>query len=106
MFVKKNNYMLKDQKPDPNAPGVDEIIDVEEYALSGKPTKPHAVKFRIKIDNQKFDVQVPSMTGREILKLVAKTPDRCQLRQRVHGKVVTVGADEKVSFATPGLERF
>lgn len=84
----------------------DEIIDLEDYALSGKHPDPHAKKFRIKVDNQKFDVEVPSMTGREILKLVGKSPERCQLRQKAHGKVITIKPDEKVDFTVPGIERF
>jgi hypothetical protein len=84
----------------------DEIIDLEEYALTGKPVNPHAKKFRIKIDHQKFVVEMPSMTGAEILKLASKDPKRCQLREKIHGKFVTIAADEQVDFRTPGVERF
>ncbi len=84
----------------------DEIIDLEEIALSGKHPNPHARKFRIKIDNQKFDVDSPTMFGRDILKLVGKSPERCQLRQKAHGKVMTIGPDQTVDFTVPGIERF
>jgi len=83
-----------------------EIIDLEEYALANKHPHHEAKKFRIKIDNQKFEVDKPSMTGREILKLVGKTPERCQLRERIHGRFITIAHDEVVDFRKPGIERF
>jgi hypothetical protein len=85
---------------------VEEIIDLEEYAKAKK-HPPHAKGYRIRIDKEKKDVDVPEMTGREILKLVGKTPETYLLSQKIHGgQVVPVGADKKVDFRTPGIERF
>lgn len=84
----------------------EDIFDLEELALAGKHPHPHAKKFRIRIDHQKYVVEVPSMTGAEILKLAGKSPERCQLRQRIHGKVITIPPKEVVDFTKHGIERF
>lgn len=83
-----------------------EIFDLEECCTSENHPPAHARHFRIKIDNQKFDVKVASMTGAEILGLVGKDPKRCQLREKFCGKFVTISPDQVVKFTTPGIERF
>lgn len=88
-------------------PGPDEVIDLEEYARSGR-KPPRAKTYRIRIDKAKYDVSVPSMTGREILTLAGKTPvERFMLSQKLHGgQVKPIGLDEAVDFTAPGVERF
>lgn len=83
----------------------DEIVDLEEFAATGKPV-PKGKKYRIRIDKEVKVVDVDHMTGREILALVGKTPDKFILRQRAKGGVHPVGPDDKVSFLDPGVERF
>ena len=83
----------------------DEIIDLAEFADAGKPV-PKGKKYRIRIDKEVKIVDVDHMTGREILALVGKTPDKFILRQRANGGVHPVGPDDKVSFLDPGVERF
>jgi hypothetical protein len=83
----------------------DEIIDLEEFAASGKPV-PKGKKYRIRIDKELKVVEVDHMTGREILALVGKTPDKFILRQRTTSGVHPVGADDQLSFLDPGVERF
>lgn len=83
----------------------DEIIDLAEFADAGKPV-PKGKKYRIRIDKEGKIVDVDHMTGREILALVGKTPDKFILRQRANGGVHPVGPDDKVSFLDPGVERF
>lgn len=85
--------------------GNNDIIDLEEYTAASKPV-PRGKKYRIRIDKDTKVVEVDHMTGREILALVGKTPEKFILRQRVKGAVKPVGADEKVSFLEPGVERF
>jgi hypothetical protein len=86
--------------------GPEELIDLEEWAKAGKTPKP-AKTYRIRIDKDKKDVNVPSMTGRQILALVNKTPETHMLSQKIHGGAPkTVGADDHVRFDTPGIERF
>lgn len=83
----------------------DEIIDLEEFAAAGKPV-PQGKKYRIRIDKELKVVEVDHMTGREILTLVGKTPDKFILRQRTKSGVHPVGPDDNVSFLDPGVERF
>ena len=84
----------------------DDVIDIEEYCLSEKHPPHEAKKFLIKIDNQKYLVDRPEMTGHEILALVGKDSKRCQLREKFCGKFVTIAPDQVVKFTTPGIERF
>jgi hypothetical protein len=85
----------------------EEVIDLEEFAKAGK-KPPRAKKYRIRIDKQKYVVEVPGMTGRQILDLAGKTPvERYMLSQKLHGgQVKPIGLDEPVDFTTPGVERF
>lgn len=85
----------------------DEIIDIEEYAKAKKPV-PAGRKYRIRIDDNRYVVDVPSMTGRQILALAGKTPpENFILTQKLHGgKLHTVELDEVVDFTAPGVERF
>jgi hypothetical protein len=69
------------------------LIDVEAYAKAGKRVPPHQpeTRYRIRIDKEQRVVSVPSLSGREILALVDKTPDRYRLDQKLHG-----GATRKI----------
>jgi len=51
-----------------------EIIDIEEHSKThgGKP--PKARRYKIRVDREKFTVEVPGMKGRDILTLAGKTP--------------------------------
>jgi hypothetical protein len=82
-------------------------VDVEEYAKRGEKV-PHARRYRIRIDREKYTVAVPKMSGRELLKLAGKVPaERFTLTQKFRGGAVhAVGLDETVVFTTPGIERF
>jgi len=89
--------------------GGEEVIDLEEYAKAGKEVPPHkpGVKYRIRIDKEKFVVDVPQMKGKEILALVGKAPDRYRLDQKLRGGgTKKIGAEETVSFTAPGPEKF
>lgn len=83
----------------------DSIIDLEEYVAAGKQVPPNK-HYRIRIDKETKVVAVPRLSGREILALVGKTPEKFILRQRVKGSVLPVGPDDVVSFLDPGVERF
>lgn len=82
-----------------------DIVDLEEFAVAGKPVPP-GKRYRIRIDKETKVVEVDHLTGRQILALVHKTPEKYLLRQRIHGGVKPVEPDEKVSFLEPGIERF
>lgn len=100
--------MTFDKNQSANTPDmeVEELIDLEEWAKAGKKPKP-AKAYRIRVDKEKFDVTVVSMTGREILALVNKTPETFLLSQKIRGGATEpIGADDEVRFDAPGVERF
>ena len=67
--------------------------------------KPHT--FKIRIDKQNYDVNVPSMTGSQLLALAGKPTSKYKLIQRLQGgQAKPVGGDESVCFTDPGVERF
>ena len=105
----RRTTMLQDREHDEHGHGaaaIEELIDLEEWAKAGKPPKPAKV-YRIRIDTVKKDVNVPSMTGRQILALIDKTPETYMLSQKIRGSApIPIGADTVVHFDTPGIERF
>jgi hypothetical protein len=89
-----------------NEGAIEELIDVEEWAKAGKTPGPAKV-YRIRIDKEKKDVSSPSLTGRQILALVGKTPETHLLSQKIRGGAPEpISADQSVSFTAPGVERF
>ncbi len=85
---------------------LEEIIDLEEWVKAKK--EPHKAKrYRIRIDKEKFVVTVHEMTGKDILALSGKTPDKYLLSQKFHGgRVEPVGPDQVVEFHRCEVERF
>jgi hypothetical protein len=83
-----------------------EVIDLEEWAKAGK--KPQKAKrYRIRIDKEYKEVSVHEMTGRQILALVNKTPEKYLLSQKLRGGVVEpVKPDQVVMFHLHAVERF
>jgi hypothetical protein len=85
---------------------LEEIIDLEEWAKADREPK-RAKRYRIRIDKQYFVVEVHSMTGREILALVGKTPETYLLSQKFRGgRVEPIEADQVVEFHRHKIERF
>lgn len=84
-----------------------EIVNIEEYAKAGKPI-PKDVIYRIRIDKEKYDVDVPEMTGLDLLLLAGKMPpDRYNLYQKLKGgQTKKIEPDEYADFTAPGVERF
>ena len=56
---------------------LDEIADLEEYARQGK-RPPLCRGYRIRVNGERFVVQDPCTTGREILELAGLTPPEQQ----------------------------
>lgn len=94
------------EKPLPSGEIEVDIIDIEEFSLKSESKKPKAKKYRIRVDKEKFVVEVPSMTGREILKLAGKNPAEWLLNQKIKKRFEPVDLDEVVDFTAPGVERF
>ena len=86
---------------------LDELIDLEEYSRANR-KPPRARRYLIRIDKKKYEVQVPSMTGRELLTLAGKTPvSNYMITQKLRGgQTYRIELDEAADFTTPGVERF
>lgn len=85
---------------------LEEVIDLEEQAKAGHEPK-KAKKYRLRIDKEKYTVEVHEMTGRQILGLAGKTPEKYMLSQKLHGGLIEpVGADQVVIFHHHKVERF
>ena len=85
---------------------IDEV-DIESTASTGQ-RRPRARQYRIRVDRERFLVDVPTMTGREIIELASRTPpENWLLSQKLHGgKVLNIALDMVVDFRAPGVERF
>lgn len=107
--METRNDQLVDGNPaaTPAAELLEDVIDLEEYALANR-RPPKARRYIIRIDKKKYTVEVPAMTGRDLLKLAGKLPpERYMITQRFcGGRTRRVGLDEKADFTTPGVERF
>ena len=86
---------------------VEELVDLEEFAKANR-RPPRAKQYRIRIDREQFVVDVPAMTGRELLLLSGKNPpEQFSIFQKLRGgQTQKIGLDEKADFTTPGVERF
>jgi Multiubiquitin len=84
----------------PVSPEVVEVeeLDVEEFSKmhGGKP--PKAKRYIIRIDREKYTVNVPEMTGRQILELAKKLPpENWLLNQKLKGgRVVAIGLNDSL----------
>ena len=85
---------------------VDDVIDIEVYGRERK-TVPLARAYRIRIDKPYYVVDVPEMTGLQLLELAGKKPPTDYvLRQILQGQSVKVELDAVVDFRAPGVEKF
>ena len=84
-----------------------EIAEIEEFGKKNQ-KPPKAKKYQIRIDKEKYIVEVYQMTGRGLLELAKKMPtERYTISQKLHGgQVKEIGLDEITDFTTPGVERF
>ncbi len=86
---------------------LNEIADLEEYARLGT-QPPRCRGYRIRVNGERFVVEKPEPTGREILEIAGLTPpENYTLRIKIRGEPPRkVGLDEKVNLRTPGVEKF
>lgn len=86
---------------------LDEIIDLEEYAKSGK-RPPLAKGYRIRVNGEPFVLHDPEPTGRAILTIAGLLPaETYTLRIKLAGeKPKKVELGEKVDLRHPGVEKF
>lgn len=90
-----------------NEIGQVEIVDLEEYARRGE-CPPKGRRYRIKIDGERYIVDDPAITGRQVLILAGlEPPENYTLRVTVAGqRPEKVGLDESVDLTRRGVERF
>lgn len=86
---------------------LDEIADLEEYALAGK-QPPRCRGYRIRVNGERYEVFDPDPTGRMILELARLVPpENYTLRVKIRGEQPRkVGLDEKINLRQPGVEKF
>ncbi len=86
------------------------LIDIEVFVRERRVVPPHQPhhRYRIRIDNAYHVVEGSHRTGRQLLELAKKTPpERFRIFQKLAGGASkTIGLEESVSFAAPGVERF
>lgn len=87
-------------------PADDDAVDIEECGRH-KRRPPRVRKYRIKVDGERYVIESPEITGRDILALVGKSPDEWLLNQKLHGgRRERIEPDALVDLARPGIERF
>ncbi|MDR6472224.1 hypothetical protein J2777_005965 [Paraburkholderia graminis] len=82
-----------------------EIIDIEIFVREKKPV-PHGHRYRIRIDKVHYVVNVPQMTGEQILGLAGKSSAGWLLSEKVGGQMRPVAPNQTVDFTAHGVERF
>ncbi len=83
-----------------------EVVDLEEYACSGKPIPKRVKYYLIKVDKEKIRVQSP-ITADEILIAAGLDPCEYRLEQKFKGrKRVTLEPNQIVDLREPGIEHF
>jgi len=83
-----------------------EVIDIETFAREGK-TVPKGKRYRIRIDKEFKVLEQETITGREILGLVGKTPEAYHLYEHIRGgQTRTIQANDVIDVTAPGVERF
>jgi len=86
--------------------GIFEEIDIEEYVRSKRPI-PEAKRYVIRIDKERRVVHTPLLTGRQILELVGKTPDKFKLYEHFPGRQPEpIEPDQEVHLRKHHVERF
>ncbi|MCS6115939.1 multiubiquitin domain-containing protein [Shewanella baltica] len=82
-----------------------DIPDLEDCACNHSQPDKHQ-KYRIKIDKNKYKVECPRLTVREILALAGYDESRYLYQKFSGGERRQISLDEKVDFTEPGIERF
>ena len=83
-----------------------EVIDLEEYANSGKPIPKHVKYFLIKVDKEKIRVQSP-IKAKNILVAAGIDPNEYHIQQKHSGgKRETLDPEQLIDLSKDGVERF
>lgn len=84
------------------------ICNLEEFAKAGKSLPSYCSGYRIRIDEECYEVSDPVITGRQLLDEARKRPvDEHLIFQFLHnGQLEEIRLDETVDLRQPGLEKF
>ncbi|MBR9871483.1 MAG: hypothetical protein GYB26_10115 [Gammaproteobacteria bacterium] len=78
---------------------------MKDHDNCNTPSKPKDWTFRV--DKEKYQVDEPNITGRQILEMTGKSPvEQFLLILSGHGQPREVALDEMVDLSIPGIERF
>jgi hypothetical protein len=84
-----------------------EIVELEEHSRKHGTEAPHAKHYAFRVDKQRIVVNNPTITGRQILADVGKTPEAFKLYQHKRGhQPIPIGPNDVVNLREPGVERF
>ena len=83
------------------------VVDIEEYSKNNI-SVPKGKSYQIRIDKEKFIVDVPEITGKQLLELAGKVPtNRYALYQQLRsGQTLKIEEITVVDLCEPGVERF
>ena len=99
--------MNKIKEMTPDAPGADDVVDVEAYTKADK--KPPAGKrYGVRIGENHFIFDHQIVTGKQILEKAGLIPAECHsLYQKLKGcDFERISLNEKVDLGKPGIEHF
>ncbi|MCY4051472.1 MAG: multiubiquitin domain-containing protein [Gammaproteobacteria bacterium] len=81
-------------------------VDIEDCGRHGR-RPPKGVRYRVRIDREKYTVKQDQITGAQILEYVDKSPDEWTLNQKMRGgERKRINPDDIVNVSQPGIERF
>lgn len=85
-----------------------DCLDLEKFVQQhGDAAKPRARTYLFAVNCEHFSSKCECLTGGEVLRLAGKDPATTKLVQvHCNGDFKRIGADEKVCFTEPGIERF
>ncbi len=84
----------------------DELEDLEVCCKEGRAAR-CVRRYRIRIDRERYVVNVTYMTGRQLLELAGKCDtSKWKIFQKLCGELKEIAPDEEVSFTRPGVEKF
>ena len=84
----------------------DELEDLEVCCKEGRAAR-CVRRYRIRIDRERYIVNVTHMTGRQLLELAGKCDtSKWKIFQKLCGEMKEIPLNSEVSFTTPGVEKF
>jgi hypothetical protein len=84
-----------------------EIVELEEHAKHHGTRAPHAKHYAFRVDKTRIVVDTSTITGREILAKVGKTPEQYKLYEHKRGhQPILIQPDEVVDLRADRVERF